>query len=82
VTDAMPKWSWPFVFIAAFWLGLWLLKAAASAGSVAIGRLLLPLEVRVLMWLQDRATARALGVDIDVLRFRRKVDFPVNDRTK
>jgi len=78
----MPKWSWPFVFIAAFWLGLWLLKVVASTGSQMIGKILLPLEIRVLSWLQDRATSRTLGIDIDVIRFRRKVDFPLNDRTK
>lgn len=78
----MPKWSWPFVFIATFWCGLWLLKVMASSLPRCIGRLMLPLEVRVLLWLQDRAAARALGVDIDVIRFRRKVEFTVDDRKR
>lgn len=80
--DAMPKWSWPFVFLVAFWLGLWLLKVVASAGLRAACRILLPLEVRVLLWLQDRAAARALGIDIDVIRVRRKIEFTVDDRQR
>jgi hypothetical protein len=78
----MPKWSWPLVFIASFWVGLWLLKMMAKAVPTWTGKLVLPLEVRVLSWLQDRATARALGVDLDILRARRKIDFPVSDRTE
>ena len=75
-----PGWLQPVIFIVAFWVGLWLLKAGATVGCRLAGRVLLPVEVRVLSWLQDRATARTLGIDIDVLRFRRKVDFPVTDR--
>lgn len=78
----MPPWSWPLVFIASFWIGLWLLKKMAMAVPAWIGKLVLPLEVRVLAWLQDRAAARALGVDLDILRIRRKIDFPVSDRTE
>lgn len=54
----------------------------AMAVPAWIGKLVLPLEVRVLAWLQDRAAARALGVDLDILRIRRKIDFPVSDRTE
>jgi len=43
---------------------------------------LLPLELRLLQLLQDRSTSRTLGIDIDVLRFRRKVDFTADDRQK
>lgn len=78
----MPKWSWPFVFIAVFWFGLWLLKVMATAVSKCVGRLVLPLEVRVLLWLQDRAAARALGIDIDVIRVRRKIELTAADRQR
>lgn len=42
----------------------------------AAGRVMMPIESRCYQWLQDRATARTLGVDIDVIRMRRKVEFP------
>ncbi len=35
---------------------------------------LYPIEGRLLRWLQDRATARAFGTSIDVVRIRRKAD--------
>lgn len=34
----------------------------------------LPIEERTLQWLQDRAMARALGVDVDVVRMRRRME--------
>lgn len=39
-------------------------------------RRLEPTEAKLLQWLQDRATARALGVDVGIIRARRKIDFP------
>jgi hypothetical protein len=39
-------------------------------------RMTRPIENRALLWLQDRACARTLGVDIDFIRARRKIDFP------
>lgn len=35
-----------------------------------------PIECSALQFLQDRALARALGVDVDILRIRRKSQFP------
>ena len=62
-------------------IGIWLLKVIAFGGARLIERLLLPIERRVFQWLQDRATARALGIDIDIIRVRRKSEFPkVTDR--
>lgn len=37
-------------------------------------RFLHPLEGLLLRWLQDRATARAFGTTVDVVRIRRKAD--------
>lgn len=34
----------------------------------------LPLETKTLEWLQDRAMARALGIDVDVVRMRRRME--------
>lgn len=34
----------------------------------------LPLEVRTLQWLQDRAMARTLGIDYDTVVARRKME--------
>lgn len=39
-----------------------------------IQRLFLPLESRLLRLLQERAMARALGVDIEVIRARRRIE--------
>jgi hypothetical protein len=39
-------------------------------------RLCLPMERKVLLWLQDRATSRALGIDTDIIKMRRRIDFP------
>lgn len=57
-------------------IALWLLKVIALATARMFERLLLPLERGVLQWLQDRAAARALGIDIDIIRVRRKSEFP------
>lgn len=65
---------YPLLFGAAWWGGLWLLKVTAIAARNGIERFLLPAERRLLQWLQDRAVARTLGADIDVVRFRRKVE--------
>jgi hypothetical protein len=48
----------------------------------ALARCLLPLERRLLQFLQDRATSRTLGVDIDVIRIRRKIEFTAGDRQR
>lgn len=44
--------------------------------------LLLPLERRLLQFLQDRATSRTLGVDIDVIRVRRRIEFTADGRRR
>lgn len=55
-------------------IGLWLLKVAALGIARMIDRMLRPIEQRALQWLQDRAMARALGVDIDIIRVRRRIE--------
>jgi len=63
--------------IAIIWaviIGLWLLKVTAIGTVRMIDRMLRPIERRILQWLQDRAMARALGVDIDIIRVRRKIE--------
>jgi len=55
-------------------IGLWLLKVTAIGIVRMIDRMLRPIERRILQWLQDRAMARALGVDIDIIRVRRKIE--------
>lgn len=54
----------------AYYVGGWFLRCL----SIGFSLLIRPMEVRLLGYLQDRATARTLGVDIDVLRARRKID--------
>lgn len=48
----------------------------------ALARCLLPLERRLLQFLQDRATSRTLGVDIDVIRVRRKIEFTADGQRR
>lgn len=55
---------------------LWFAKDLVWMIGRVLARALLPVERRILQWLQDRASARALGVDIEVLRVRRKSQFP------
>lgn len=55
-------------------IGLWLLKVTAIGAMRMVDCLLRPLERRMLQWLQDRATARTLGIDIDIIRARRKIE--------
>jgi hypothetical protein len=55
-------------------VGLWLLKVTAIGAVRMVDCLLRPLERRMLQWLQDRATARTLGIDIDIIRARRKIE--------
>lgn len=62
-------------------VGLWLIKVIALSSARLIERMLLPVERATFQWLQDRATGRALGIDIDIIRVRRKSEFPkVTDR--
>lgn len=49
-------------------------KRIAVALFRAIITSCLPIEERTLQWLQDRAMARALGVDVDVVRMRRRME--------
>lgn len=49
-------------------------KRIAAALFRAIITSCLPIEERTLQWLQDRAMARALGVDVDVVRMRRRME--------
>lgn len=63
-------------------VGVWLLKVVVLRSARVAGRLLYPAEAWLLAWLQDRATARTLGIDIDVIRMRRKIDFTAGDRQR
>ena len=65
---------YPLLFIAAFWIGLWFLKMAAVAISKLTERAFLPIERHIYQWLQDRAMARMLGVPVDVVRVRRRIE--------
>lgn len=55
-------------------IGLWLLKVTGIGLGRLVERLLLPVEHRILQWLQDRAMARTLGTDVDLIRARRKIE--------
>jgi len=60
------------LFIACLtWIAL---KGVAVAAFRGIVTSFLPLETKTLEWLQDRAMARALGVDPDVVRMRRRME--------
>lgn len=66
-----------FVVMGAVALGL--LWGIASVAWLVFGRsvaprFLYPIESKLLQWLQDRATARAFGTSVDVVRVRRKAD--------
>lgn len=65
---------YPLLFIVAFWIGLWLLKEAAIGVSKLVERAFLPIERRIYQWLQDRAMSRTLGVSVDVVRVRRRIE--------
>lgn len=59
--------------VAAYFIG------AVAAVFAMIGRglchaFIYPIEARLLRVLQDRATARAFGTTVDVVRIRRKAD--------
>lgn len=62
-------------------IGLWLLKVSAVGTVRTIDRMLRPVEARLLQWLQDRAMARALGVPVEIVKVRRRIessDKPIN----
>lgn len=62
-------------------IGLWLLKVSGIGLAKMTERLLLPLERRVYQWLQDRAMSRALGIPVEIVRVRRRIemaDKPIN----
>lgn len=65
---------YPVAFIVLFWFGLWLLKKLFFGASDLFQKSAMPFERSTLQWLQDRAMARALGVDIDIIRVRRKIE--------
>lgn len=44
------------------------------AWNVLANAFVYPMEGRLLRWLQDRATARAFGTSVEVVRIRRKAD--------
>ena len=84
---SMGFWNQAGIFmriIALIWaviIGLWLLKVTTIGVAQMIDRMLRPIELSVLQWLQDRAMARTLGVDIDVIRVRRRIETtgePIN----
>lgn len=62
-------------------IGLWLLKVSGIGLAKMIERSLLPLEQRVYQWLQDRAMSRTLGIPVEIVRVRRRIemaDKPIN----
>jgi hypothetical protein len=62
-------------------IGIWLLKISAFGTARVVDRMLRPLESRLLQWLQDRAMARALGVPVEIVKVRRRIetaDKPIN----
>ena len=70
-------------------IGLWLLKVFAFGTARAVERMLRPVEMRVLQWLQDRAMARTLGVSVEIIKVRRRIEtandpisVPTADGTK
>lgn len=63
------------LLVAAGYACFMLMRGAVRLSGKAIAHALLPSESRLLQWLQDRATARTLGMDVDVIRARRKIDF-------
>ena len=60
--------------IAAIYIGLLVIKRLAIFTAALLERAAYPLEARLLTWLQDRATSRVLGVDVEIVRQRRKMD--------
>jgi hypothetical protein len=78
----MGFWNQAGIFVRTVGIGvsaiiaIWLLKVAIFAICRMVERMVLPLERSTLQWLQDRAMARSLGVDIDIIRVRRKSEFP------
>jgi hypothetical protein len=52
----------------------WSVYYCGRAATRLVSKRAFPLEKRILQFLQDRAASRALGVDIGVLRARRKMD--------
>lgn len=60
--------------VAGFWAAVYFAKFLIGAASRFFGWAFGPAERRLLQWLQDRAAARALGIDIEILRARRKID--------
>ena len=51
-----------------------LFKALALGLAKAIARSFLPAELKMLEWLQDRATARTLGIDVGIVQARRRME--------
>lgn len=91
----MGFWSQTGIFVRTVSIGvaaiiaLWLFKVMATGAASMIERILQPIERTALQWLQDRAMARALGIDTDIIRARRKIetsakpiDVPTSDGGK
>lgn len=60
--------------IVACWTTFYVGKALMPFARRVITWAILPAERRLFQWLQDRAASRALGIDIEILRARRKID--------
>jgi hypothetical protein len=58
-----------------FWLAFYLCKAILGFLLLTLLNLSRPAESRLLNYLQDRAVARTLGIPVDVVRMRRRIDF-------
>jgi hypothetical protein len=56
------------------WVAWFLLKAIAIGAAKGIAKSFLPAELKMLEWLQDRATARTLGIDVGVVHARRRME--------
>jgi hypothetical protein len=55
-------------------LALIIFKSIAIALAKVVARSFLPAELKMLEWLQDRATARTLGIDVGVVQARRRME--------
>lgn len=74
----MSGWIAPALFVACAFCVFFVVRLVRLMwdSSQRKGGFLFPFEARLLQWLQDRASARALGVDVGIIRARRKIDFP------
>jgi len=56
------------------WVAWLVLKAVVISAAKLVAASYLPVELKMLEWLQDRAVARTLGIDVEVVAARRRID--------